>query len=410
MPRIKNESLSISGKLKTEWAGAKMQTLAKIKERFEKEKPLLGKNIACCMHVTSETANLMLTLKAAGAKIALAASNPLTTQDNVAAYLVSEGIDVYAIRGDSTDNYDENLKSVLKIRPNFVMDDGGDLTIMVHKDPELLKNVLGGAEETTTGVIRLENMAKEGALKYPVVAVNDSATKQMFDNRYWTGQSSIDGILRATNVLIAGKTFVVGGYGWCGKGVSMRAKGLGANVVVTEVDPVKALEATMEGFRVMPMKEAAKIGDIFVTVTGGKHIIDTNHIKLMKDKVILANSGHFDLEIDVKGLKAMASSNRNIRPNLDEYVVDGKRVYLLAQGRLVNSGAAEGHPAAVMDMSFADQALACEYILNNKLSPGVHRLPESIDQQVAREKLKSMGVELDTLSDVQKSYANSWKG
>lgn len=410
MPRIKNESLSISGKLKTEWAGAEMQTLAKIKERFEKEKPLLGKNIACCMHVTSETANLMLTLKAAGAKIALAASNPLTTQDNVAAYLVSEGIDVYAIRGDSTDNYDENLKSVLKIRPNFVMDDGGDLTIMVHKDPELLKNVLGGAEETTTGVIRLENMAKEGALKYPVVAVNDSATKQMFDNRYGTGQSSIDGILRATNVLIAGKTFVVGGYGWCGKGVSMRAKGLGANVVVTEVDPVKALEATMEGFRVMPMKEAAKIGDIFVTVTGGKHIIDTNHIKLMKDKVILANSGHFDLEIDVKGLKAMASSNRNIRPNLDEYVVDGKRVYLLAQGRLVNSGAAEGHPAAVMDMSFADQALACEYILNNKLSPGVHRLPESIDQQVAREKLKSMGVELDTLSDVQKSYANSWKG
>ena len=408
MPRIKDGSLSGEGKLKTEWAASEMQTLIKIKERFEKEKPLKGKNVACCMHVTSETANLMLTLKAGGAKIALAASNPLTTQDSVAAYLVSEGIDVYAIKGDDISNYENNLKSVLEIRPHLVMDDGGDLTIMIHQDAELLSNVIGGAEETTTGVIRLENMAKDGKLKYPVVAVNDSLTKQMFDNRYGTGQSTIDGILRATNVLIAGKNFVVGGYGWCGKGVAMRAKGLGASVIVTEVDPVKALEAVMEGFRVMPMNEAAKVGDIFVTVTGGKHIIDTNHMKLMKDQVILANSGHFDIEIDVKGLKDISSSSRDIRPHLREYTVEGKKIYLLAEGRLVNSSAAEGHPAAVMDMSFADQALACEFILNSSLSPGVHRLPEQVDRDVAAAKLESMGIKIDSWSSVQTDYANSW--
>ncbi|MBR9680565.1 MAG: adenosylhomocysteinase [Candidatus Altiarchaeota archaeon] len=408
MPRIKDPSLSNEGKLKTEWAASEMQTLIKIKERFEKEKPLQGKNIACCMHVTSETANLMLTLKAAGAKIALAASNPLTTQDNVAAYLVSEGIDVYAIKGDDVSNYENNLKATLEIRPHMVMDDGGDLTVMIHKDAELLSNVIGGAEETTTGVIRLENMAKDGKLKYPVVAVNDSLTKQMFDNRYGTGQSTIDGILRATNILIAGKNFVVGGYGWCGKGVSLRAKGLGASVIVTEVDPVKALEAVMEGFRVMPMNEAAKVGDIFVTVTGGKHIINTNHMKLMKDKAILANSGHFDIEIDVEGLRKIASSSRDVRTHLKEYIVDRKKIYLLAEGRLVNSSAAEGHPAAVMDMSFADQALACEYILNNELSAGVHRLPESVDRDVAAAKLESMGIRIDKLSETQTDYANSW--
>lgn len=407
--RIKNPKLADEGKLKTEWAMSEMKVLGKIRDRFSKEKPLEGKRFAACLHITSESAVLALTLQAGGAEVSLAASNPLSTQDDVAAYLVSQGVHVFGIRGDSTEEYMENIRQALKIRPNFTIDDGGDLTVEAHKTPELLKNIYGGSEETTTGVIRLKNMADAGKLMYPLIAVNDSMTKQMFDNRYGTGQSAIDGIMRATNTLIAGKTFVVVGFGWCGKGLAMRARGMGANVIVTEIDPVKALEAKMEGYRVMSIKEAAKEGEIFVTVTGNKRVIGIEHIKSMKDGAIVANSGHFNIELDVAGLKTAASSQRRVRPNVEEFILNGKRIYLLTEGRLVNLGAAEGHPASVMDMSFSNHSLASVYLLENNVKPGVHVIPEEIDRGVARMKLETMGVSIDKLTPDQEKYLKSWK-
>ncbi|MBR9689365.1 MAG: adenosylhomocysteinase [Candidatus Altiarchaeota archaeon] len=407
MSRIKDASLSNKGKQRVEWARTQMKVLEKIRKRFDLEKPFSGMRIGACMHVTTETANLILSLKDGGAEISLSASNPLSTQDDVAAYLVKEGINVFAIRGDSSAEYAQNLEDIIKERPQIIMDDGSDLTVSIHKNKEALSNVVGGTEETTTGVIRLKSMQKDGELKYPVIAVNDAMTKQMFDNRYGTGQSTIDGIIRATNILIAGKTFVVAGYGWCSRGIATRARGMGANVVVTEVDPIRALEAVMDGFRVMTMVEASKLGDLFSTATGDREVINGEHIQNMKDGAILSNSGHFNVEIDVAFLEKYPK--KTVRTNVEEYLVDGKRIYLLAQGRLVNLGAAEGHPAAVMDMSFADQALACEYIIKNKLSAGVHNLPEEIDREIARTKLQTMGIEIDKLTKSQEKYLSSWK-
>ncbi len=411
--RIKDLKLAEKGKLRVEWAGYQMNVLNLIRERFEKEKPLKGIKIAACLHVTSETANLMLTLKSAGADLALCASNPLSTQDDVAAFLVKSGIRVFAVRGESKEEYYENIHKALDIKPNITMDDGGDLTAVVHKErEELIEEILAGTEETTTGVIRFRSMEKSGALKYPIIAVNDAKTKHLFDNRYGTGQSTIDGILRATNILLAGKNFVVAGYGWCGRGLAMRARGMGANVIITEVDPLKALEAVMDGYRVMPMIEAAKIGDVFVTVTGNKSVIREEHFKVMKDGAILANSGHFNVEIDIDALEKLSVRKRRIREHVDEYVLeDGRRIFLLAEGRLVNLAAAEGHPASVMDMSFSNQALVCEFIVKKgrELEPKVYRVPEEIDREVARLKLKSMGVEIDELTEEQKKYLSSWE-
>lgn len=411
--KIKDINLAEKGKLRVEWAGYQMSVLNLIKERFKKEKPLKGKKIAACLHVTSETANLMLVLKSAGAEIALCASNPLSTQDDVAAFLVKSGIKVFAVRGESKEEYYENIHRALDIKPNITMDDGGDLTAVVHKErQELIEDILAGTEETTTGVIRFRSMERSGALKYPIIAVNDAKTKHLFDNRYGTGQSTIDGILRATNILLAGKNFVVAGYGWCGRGLAMRAKGMGANVIVTEVDPLKALEAVMDGYRVMPMMEAAKIGDIFVTVTGNKSVIREEHLKVMKDGAILANSGHFNVEIDINALERLSIGKRRIREHVEEYVLrDGRRIFLLAEGRLVNLAAAEGHPASVMDMSFSNQALVCEFIVKKakELEPKVYRVPEEIDREVARLKLKSMGIEIDELTEEQKKYLSSWE-
>ncbi len=410
---IKDLSLADKGLLKIEWSSMHMKVLNLIRERFKKEKPLKGIKIAACLHVTSETANLVITLKEGGADIALCASNPLSTQDEVAAALVKYfGIKVFAKRGEDTKTYYEHIHKALDINPNITIDDGADLITTVHKErKDLIENIYGGCEETTTGVIRLKNMERKGILKYPIIAVNEAKTKYLFDNRYGTGQSTIDGILRATNILLAGKNFVIAGYGWCGKGLAMRARGMGANVIITEVDPIKALEAVMDGYRVMPMREAAKIGDIFVTVTGNKSVIREEHFKLMKDGAILANSGHFNVEIDVEALERIAESKRKIRENVTEYVVNGKRLYLLAEGRLVNLAAAEGHPAEVMDMSFSNQALSVEYLVKNrgKLEPKVYVVPEEIDKEVARLKLKSMGIEIDTLTKEQEEYLKSWE-
>ena len=410
---IKDLSLADKGLLKIEWSSMHMKVLNLIRERFKKEKPLKGIKIAACLHVTSETANLVITLKEGGADIALCASNPLSTQDEVAAALVKYfGIKVFAKRGEDTKTYYEHINKALDINPNITIDDGADLITTVHKErKDLIENIYGGCEETTTGVIRLKNMERKGILKYPIIAVNEAKTKYLFDNRYGTGQSTIDGILRATNILLAGKNFVIAGYGWCGKGLAMRARGMGANVIITEVDPIKALEAVMDGYRVMPMREAAKIGDIFVTVTGNKSVIREEHFKLMKDGAILANSGHFNVEIDVEALERIAESKRKIRENVTEYVVNGKRLYLLAEGRLVNLAAAEGHPAEVMDMSFSNQALSVEYLVKNrgKLEPKVYVVPEEIDKEVARLKLKSMGIEIDTLTKEQEEYLKSWE-
>ncbi len=406
MSRIKDASLAEKGATRVEWAGRQMDVLRRIKGRFSKELPFKGLTVGACMHVTTETANLMLALKAGGARVVLAASNPLSTQDDVAAYLAAQGVEVYAVRGDSTEEYHANIGEVVKAEPDLIMDDGGDLTVAVHKKGNYGK-VRGGTEETTTGVIRLESMAKEGALRFPMVAVNDAMTKQMFDNRYGTGQSTLDGIIRATNVLLAGRSFVVAGYGWCGRGVAMRARGMGANVIVTEVDPVRALEAVMDGFRVMPMEDAAREGDIFVTVTGDRAVIREEHFRLMKDGAMLANAGHFNVEIDAAALRKYP--HRKLRDNVEEYEVGGRRLYLLAEGRLVNLAAAEGHPAAVMDMSFANQALAAELLTRKKLEPGVHRVPPDIDREVARLKLESMGVRIDELTEEQRKYLSSWK-
>jgi adenosylhomocysteinase len=412
---IKDIKLAEEGKLKIEWASQQMQVLKTIQERFVKEKPLKGLIIAACLHVTSETANLLITLQAGGANVVACASNPLSTQDAVAASLVKHNnIPTFAIKGEDNKTYFKHMNQVLDYKPNITMDDGGDLIYALHTSrKELLKNIIGSSEETTTGVIRLKAMEKEGALKLPVVAVNDSDTKHLFDNRYGTGQSTIDGVIRATNILLAGKKFVVCGYGWCGRGLASRARGMGSDVIVTEIDPVKALEAAMDGFIVKTLEQAVDEGltDIVVSVTGDKHVISLDLMKKMKDGTIIANSGHFDVEIDMAGLEKIKKSKRRLRPSLDEYVMpSGKKIYILGEGRLVNLAAAEGHPAEVMDMSFANQALAAEFFVKQKgkLTNSVHVLPKALDSMVASLKLKAMGIRIDTLTQEQKTYLSSW--
>ncbi len=410
---VKDIKLAALGKQLIEWADWQMPVLTLIRKRFEKEKPLKGVTLAACLHVTSETANLMRTLKAGGANVFLAASNPLSTNDAVAAALVKEyEIPTFAIKGEDNKTYFKHLNAVLDMKPNLTMDDGADLVGLLHTSrKELLAGVVGSNEETTTGVIRLRAMEKDHALKIPVLAVNDNLTKHLFDNRYGTGQSTLDGVIRATNILLAGKTFVVVGYGWCGRGLASRAHGMGAQVIVCEVDAVKALEARMDGYRVMPLLEAVAQADILVTVTGDKHIIDVAHIKAAKDGIVLANSGHFDVEINKVALKKLAKSVRTVRPFVEEYTVGKKKVYLLAEGRLVNLGSAEGHPASVMDMSFAGQALGAEYMWKNKgkFEAKVVALPAELDQQIASLKLTSEGVAIDRLTAEQKEYLASWK-
>jgi adenosylhomocysteinase len=411
---IKDPELADGGRLRIEWADRQMAVLARIRDRFEKELPLEGIRVAACLHVTTETANLMRTLTAGGAEVALCASNPLSTQDDTAAGLVlSYGIPVYAIRGVDEVEYYGHIKSVLDRRPMITMDDGGDLVTMLHQQrPDQLAEIIGGTEETTTGVIRLRAMEERGVLGYPIVSVNNANTKHLFDNRYGTGQSALDGIIRATNILLAGRTVVVCGYGMCGRGVATRARGLGSHVVVTEIDPTRALEAAMDGFRVLTGSEAATQGDVFITVTGNKHVLRSEHFELMKDGAILANAGHFDIEIDLHALRALASGVRQVRQEVEEYALDGgRRVYVLSQGRLVNLAAAEGHPASVMDMSFANQALCCEWIVKNRgrLDKKVYPVPEEIDTEVARLKLETMGVRIDELTATQKAYLEDWE-
>ena len=411
---VKDITLAEGGCLRIEWAEREMPVLRMIRERFERERPLNGKRISACLHVTTETANLMRTLQAGGAEVVLTASNPLSTQDDVAAALVSHyEIPTFAIKGESNAIYYKHINAVLDHKPQLTMDDGADLVSTLHTQRrELLPEVIGGTEETTTGVIRLRAMAHDEALNYPIIAVNDAMTKHLFDNRYGTGQSTLDGIIRATNVLLAGKTFVIAGYGWCARGLAMRAKGMGSIVVVTEVDPLKALEAVMDGFRVMPMNEAAKIGDFFCTLTGDINVIDKQHFEVMKDGAILSNSGHFNVEININALEEMSTSKRRVRPFVEEYVLkDGRRIYLLGEGRLINLASAEGHPASVMDMSFANQALSLEYLVLNadKLENKVYGVPPEIDKEIARLKLGAMGVCIDALTKEQEKYLNSWK-
>jgi adenosylhomocysteinase len=409
---VKDPSLAAKGESRIEWAGRTMPVLAQIRERFAKEKPLAGLRIGACLHVTTETANLMLALQDGGADIVLCASNPLSTQDDVAAALVARGIPTYAIKGEDPETYYSHIRAVIAHRPHLTMDDGADVVAELHKNPELAESVIGGTEETTTGVVRLRALAADGKLAYPIIAVNDAMTKHLFDNRYGTGQSTIDGMVRATNRLVAGSTFVVAGYGWCGRGLALRAKGMGADVVVTEIDPLKAIEAVMDGYRVMPMDQAAKIGDFFCTVTGNKNVIRTEHFQAMKDGAIVANSGHFNAEIDIPALEKLAKGQkRTVRDFVEEYVLaGGKRVILLGEGRLINLAAAEGHPSAVMDMSFANQALSSEYMAKNakKLERRVYVVPEAIDKEIARLKLKAMGVRIDKLTREQKEYLASW--
>jgi len=411
---VKDLDLAPKGKLRIEWAEQEMPVLRLIRQRFEKEKPLQGVRLSGCLHITTETANLALTLQAGGADVVLCASNPLSTQDDVAACLVAQyEIPVFAIKGEDNETYYRHISAALDHEPHLTMDDGADLVSTLHKErTELIDNVIGGSEETTTGIIRLRAMEKDGALRYPILAVNDADTKHFFDNRYGTGQSTIDGIVRATNVLLAGKTFVVGGYGWCSRGIAMRAQGMGANIIVTEVDPLRALEAVMDGFRVMPMRKAAEIGDIFVTSTGDVNVIDKPHIEAMKDGALLANSGHFNVEVNIPALEEMAVEKRRIRDFVDQYVMpDGRRISLLGEGRLINLAAAEGHPASVMDMSFANQALGAEYMVKQgkKLEKKVYSVPKEIDRQIARLKLTAMGIEIDTLTEQQKRYLTSWQ-
>jgi adenosylhomocysteinase len=414
MPDIRDPALAIGGRERIDWAAGEMPVTRQIRERFDKERPLNGIRIAACLHVTTETANLMETLAAGGAEVLLAASNPLSTQDDVAAALTEQsGVETFAIKGEDNDTYYKHINAVLDLRPMITMDDGADLVSVLHTQrADQLSDVIGGTEETTTGVIRLRAMAADGALDYPIVSVNDADTKHLFDNRFGTGQSTMDAVMRSTNRLIAGKTLVVAGYGMCGRGVASRARGLGAHVVVTEVDPTAALEAVMEGFRVMPIREAARIGDLFITVTGDTGVIRREHVELMKDGAILANSGHFDVEIDKEALRDMASGVRRIREFVDEYTLaDGRRINLLGEGRLVNLAAAEGHPAAVMDMSFANQALAVEWIVKNHatLEDRVYPVPVEIDREVARLKLHAMDVEIDQLTAEQDAYLHSWQ-
>ncbi len=411
---IKDIKLASSGRLRIEWASNNMPVLNLIKKRFNKEKPLEGVSVACCLHVTTETGVLMETLKAGGAKIRLCASNPLSTQDDVAASLVKDfEIETFSIKGEDTRTYYHHINSALDIKPNITMDDGADLVSTIHKKrQDLIAKILGGTEETTTGVIRLRAMEKDGALRYPIIAVNDAQTKHLFDNRYGTGQSTIDGIIRATNRLISGCNFVVCGYGWCGKGVAMRARGMGAKVVVTEVDPLRALEAAMDGYEVLPIAEASKIGDIFLTVTGDVSVIRKEHFKLMRDAAIVANSGHFNVEIDIPALEDLSKKKRTVRNFVEEYTLsDGRRIYLLGEGRLINLASAEGHPANVMDMSFANQALGAEYIVKEckKLGNKVYAIPRHIDERIAKLKLDSMGLKIDRLTPKQKKYLSSWE-
>jgi adenosylhomocysteinase len=410
---VKDLALAERGKRKIEWANQQMPVLQLIRKRFIKEQPLKGVRIAACLHVTSETANLAITLRDGGADVVVCASNPLSTQDEVAACLVKDySIPTFAIKGEDNATYYAHISAALDFKPQITMDDGADLvTQLLTKRTDLVAEVIGGTEETTTGVIRLRAMAKDGTLRYPIIAVNDAMTKHMFDNRYGTGQSTMDGVLRATNLLIAGLKFVVSGYGWCGRGVAMRAKGLGADVIVTEVNPVRGLEAVMDGFRVMPMSEAAKVGDIFVTVTGNKSILVGDHFEKMKDGAVICNAGHFNVEIDIPALQKLSNSKREMRPLVDEYVMkDGRKLYLLGEGRLVNLATAEGHPASVMDMSFSNQALSVEHLLKHavELEKQVYPVPEPIDRQIAKLKLESMGVQIDKLTPDQEQYLASW--
>jgi adenosylhomocysteinase len=411
---VKDLGLAGQGRERIDWAGREMRVLALIRERFDKERPLAGIRVAACLHVTTETANLLATLKTGGAEVSVCASNPLSTQDDVAAALCEQdGIDAYAVRGEDDETYYGHIRSVLDHHPHVTLDDGADLVSTLHKErQDQLSEILGGTEETTTGVIRLRSMAEQGKLGYPIVAVNDAMTKHLFDNRFGTGQSTIDGIIRATNFLIAGRVVVVCGYGMCGRGVASRARGLGAQVVVTEVSPLAALEAAMEGYQVLPIREAARAGDIFVTVTGDTTVIGREHLEAMKDGAVLANAGHFDVEIDKRALESLAVERRRIRGVVDEYrMPDGRRIHLLAEGRLVNLAAAEGHPAAVMDMSFANQALCVEWIVKNGegIENTVHPVQPEIDSEVARLKLQSMGIEIDTLTPEQEAYLRSWE-
>ncbi|MCL6629511.1 MAG: adenosylhomocysteinase [Armatimonadetes bacterium] len=411
---VKDLSLAGKGKLRIEWADQWMPVLRLIRERFAKEKPLDGMTLVACLHVTTETANLMRTLKAGGAQVALCASNPLSTQDDVAASLVVDfDVPTFAIKGENTETYYKHINAALDFAPNITMDDGADTVSVIHSErKELAKNILGGTEETTTGVIRLRAMEKNGVLLYPIIAVNDADTKHLFDNRYGTGQSTIDGILRATNLLLAGSVFVVAGYGWCGRGVAMRAKGMGARVIVTEVNPLRALEAVMDGFDVMPMIEAARIGDVFCTLTGDISVIRPEHFEVMKDRAIVANSGHFNVELDLDGLVKMAKSRRQIREFVEEFTLaDGRRIYVLGEGRLINLASAEGHPASVMDMSFANQALSAEFVARHAkdLERKVYSVPKHLDEQVAKLKLDTLGITIDTLTDDQREYLSSWE-
>jgi len=410
---VKDLNLAAKGKLRIEWAEQWMSVLRLIRERFRKEKPLAGVRISACLHVTTETANLAVTLKEGGADVVVCASNPLSTQDDVAASLVKDyGIPVFAIKGEDNDTYYSHILAALAHKPQVTMDDGADLvTTVLTKRQDLVPEILGGTEETTTGVIRLRSMAKNGVLKFPIIAVNDADTKHLFDNRYGTGQSTVDGIIRATNILLAGMNVVVAGYGWCGRGFAMRSHGLGANVIVTEVNPTRALEAVMDGYRVMPMSEAARIGDVFVTLTGDKNVIREEHFKAMKSGAVVCNSGHFNVEIDIPALEQMAVSKRQPREFVDEYTLaDGRKICLLGEGRLINLAAAEGHPAVVMDMSFANQALSVEYMVKNarKLEKKVYPVPAEIDQEIARLKLDSMGIGIDELTEEQREYLASW--
>jgi len=411
---IKDIQLAEGGRRRIEFAEREMPVLRLIRDRFAKERPLKNLRISACLHVTTETANLMHTLQDGGAEVVLTASNPLSTQDDVAASLVTHyEIPVFAIKGEDHVTYYKHINTALDLRPNMTMDDGADLVSTLHKERrDLLKHVVGGTEETTTGVIRLRAMAADGALAFPVIAVNDAMTKHLFDNRYGTGQSTIDGIVRATNILLAGRNFVIAGYGWCGRGLAMRARGMGANVIITEVNPLPALEAVMDGFRVMPMQEAARIGDIFVTVTGDLNVIDRQHFESMKDGAIVANSGHFNVEINIPALESLAKEKRLARPFVEQYILpDGRSINLLGEGRLINLAAAEGHPASVMDMSFANQALSLEYLARNvdKFEKKVYSVPEQIDKEIARLKLEAMGVLIDTLTPEQVKYLNSWE-
>jgi adenosylhomocysteinase len=410
---IKDATLAAEGKLRIEWADREMPVLGLIRQRFARVKPLRGIRISACLHITTETANLALTLRKGGAELVLCASNPLSTQDDVAAALVAQHISVNAIRGEDNETYYQHVGAAIEHQPHITMDDGADLVSTLHKDhPERMGDVVGGTEETTTGVIRLRNMASKGKLAYPIIAVNDARTKHFFDNRYGTGQSTIDGITRATNVLWAGRNVVVCGYGWCGKGIAMWAKGLGAHVVVTEVNPIAALEAAMDGYQVMPLIEACKIGEVFVTATGDTNVIDRPHFARMRSGAIVANSGHFNVEINIPALEGMAKSKRRIRPFVDEYTLSDRRcIFLLGEGRLINLAAAEGHPASVMDMSFANQALCVERLVKAKgtLKPDVHPVPQDIDEEVGRLKLASMNISIDSLTQIQKSYLESWE-